>query len=91
MPASIHLPRGRMTDLAYLFLRDDAFLGFRAGEVVRVNMRTVTMWSTDRIAFANYGYLAGLLGHEAIQPLSEPDVIRLAGQPLPLHHLQRIA
>lgn len=80
-----------MPELACLFLSNDPFLGFRAGEIVRVDLRTVTLHSKTRIAYGNYGYLAGLLASGILQPLSEPDVSRLAGQPLPSHHLQRTA
>lgn len=66
-------------DFAYLFIRDDAFLGFTAGEVVRANLRMATFSSGNRIVFANYGYLAGLLSGGLVIPLSDSDLTRLAG------------
>lgn len=70
---------------AYLFICDDPFLGFSAGDVLRVNLTTATFASEDRIVHANYGYLADLLSSGAVVPLIITDVTRLAGRrPAPL-------
>lgn len=67
-------------DMACLFLCDDLFLGFLAGEIARIDFRTTTLYTPDRIVFANFGYLAGRIAEGFVQPLTEMDLSRIAGE-----------